>query len=188
MTNMQDTEDAELAVLKRRSQISELSDDTTLQPHQAAIYLGISAKKLEAMRSSVQPSGPPFIKLVDKTSKARNQSVFYKLGDLRRYQDEFRVKSSHEAALKTDIYKFTRVAHSFYAKQETGALLREVVDFHNLAEREQFFLKYLQGTVRVRRLTLCDAVHAEWSDARFHSKLRDGWARIIDRELKTIRG
>jgi hypothetical protein len=188
MTNTKDTEDAEMAILRRRSEIAELSDDTTLQPHQAATYLGISAKKLEAMRSSVQPSGPPFIKLVDKTSKARNQSVFYKLGDLRRYQDEFRVKSSHEAALKTDIYKFTRLAHTFYAEKGTGALLREIVDFHDLAEREEIFLRYLQGSLRVRRLTLCDAVHAEWSDARRHSKLRDEWARIIDRELKTIRG
>lgn len=188
MTNTKDTEDAEMAILRRRSEIAELSDDTTLLPHQAATYLGISAKKLEAMRSSVQPSGPPFIKLVDKTSKARNQSVFYKLGDLRRYQDEFRVKSSHEAALKTDIYKFTRLAHTFYAKKGTGALLREVADFHDLAEREAFFLKYMQGEIRVRKLTLCDAVHAEWGDPSRHSKHRDEWARVIDRELKTIRG
>ena len=187
MTNTKDTEDAEMAILRRRSEIAELSDDTTLQPHQAATYLGISAKKLEAMRSSVQPSGPPFIKLVDKTSKARNQSVFYKLGDLRRYQDEFRVKSSHEAALKTDIYKFTRLAHTFYAEKGTGALLREVADFQHLVEREEVFLKYLQGKVRIRRLTLCDAVHAEWSDSMRHAKLRDEWAYIIDRELKTIR-
>ncbi len=188
MTNTKDTEDAELAVLKRRSQIAELSDDTTLEPHNAAVYLGISAKKLEAMRSAAHPSGPPFIKMVDKTSKARNQSVFYKLGDLRRYQDEFRVNSSHEAALKTSIYKFTRVAHSFYAAQETGALVREIVDFQDLAEREAFFLKYMQSEIRVRRLTLFDAVHAEWSDSKLHRKLRDEWAYVIDRELKKIRG
>lgn len=185
---MKDTEDAEIAVLRRRSQIAELADDTTLEPHNAAVYLCISTKKLEAMRSSVQPSGPPFIKIVDKTSKARNQSVFYKLGDLRRYQEEFRVNSSHEAALKTSIYKFTRVAHSFYAAQETGAILREIVDFHDRAEREAFFLKYMQREIRVKRLTLFDAVHSEWSDSKLHSKLRDEWAYIIDRELKKVRG
>lgn len=52
MTNMKDTEDAEMAILRRRSEIAELADDTTLEPHYAAVYLGISAKKLEAMRSS----------------------------------------------------------------------------------------------------------------------------------------
>lgn len=187
MKRTQESRVEELAVLKMRSEISELSNDTTLEPHNAAVYLGISTKKLEAMRSAVQPSGPPFIKMVDKTSKARNQSVFYKLGDLRKYQDEFRVHSSHEASLKTSIYQFTRVAHTFYAEKRTGTLLCGVDGLTTSAERDEYFLKFLQQKISVRRLTLLDAVHSEWRDSKRHSKIRRVWKSILEQELRSIR-
>ena len=92
-----------IATAQARSVISDLSDDTTLEPKLAALFLGISTKKLEAMRSAAADAGLPFVKMMNPSSKGRNQSIFYKLGDLRDFQKSLKVQSTFDACIKAGL-------------------------------------------------------------------------------------
>ncbi len=183
MTDLDDL----IADAQARSAISELSDDTTLEPRLAAFYLGISTKKLEAMRSPTADAGLPFVKMMHPSSKGRNQLVFYKLGDLRDYQKSLKVQSSFHACINSGMADWTKSTRAFYAVRGSGHLLREVGDFDEQAEREFFFAQLFFKNLKIRRLTLYDALHAQWDDAQAQSNLRFAWINLLNTELNAVK-
>ena len=175
-----------IATAQARSVMSDLSDDTTLEPKLAALFLGISTKKLEAMRSAAAEAGLPFVKMMNPSSKGRNQSIFYKLGDLRDFQKSLKVQSTFDACIKAGMADWTNHARSFYAVRSTGHLLREITDFRDQSEHELFFSLLLSKQLKIKQHTLFDAVHASWEDAEAHSNLRGAWLHVLKKELQTI--
>lgn len=175
-----------IATAQARSVISDLSDDTTLEPKLAALFLGISTKKLEAMRSAAADAGLPFLKMMNPSSKGRNQSIFYKLGDLRDFQKSLKVQSTFDACLKAGMADWTKHARSFYAVRSTGHLLREITDFRDHSEHELFFSLLLAKKLQIKHYTLFDAVHVTWGDAEAHSNLKGALVHLLKKELQAI--
>lgn len=181
-----------LEAARQRSELSELHDDTTLEPALAAIYLGISTKKLEEMRlassrSDRDPVGPPFIKLVDRRSTGRNQSVFYKLGDLRAYQQSLKVSSSFEACLKSGLGEWVKEQHMFYV-QANGAggsiIVAATNDFDSIEERDLHFSKLWSGEFGADGFSLFNAQAKDWRDPVKREQVRAAWRELLNRELQ----
>ena len=78
--------------------LSNLPDNMMVDNEHAAIYLGISIKSLARYR--MNGSGPSYHQYPLEGSKARNQKVYYKMGDLRDWRESHKVKSTIEAATK----------------------------------------------------------------------------------------
>lgn len=114
----------ELAI--QRSRIATLDDDTTLDSELAALYLGISEKKLEELRWPPKDSdiftAPrlTFLKIYDHGATGRNQAVMYKLGDLRDYQRRLRATDTFESATNVGIAGWMTARQPFYTKTIQG--------------------------------------------------------------------
>jgi len=95
---------------RARAEISTWCDDTTLDTELAALYLCMSVKKLEELRSQSRRAGfegsgsPSMIKIIDAKARGQNQPVQYKLGELRRYQAANTSASTFEAAVAAGLY------------------------------------------------------------------------------------
>lgn len=96
---------------RARSEIAGWHDDTTLDTELAALYLCMSVKKLEELRTqSVRASragsgSPAMIKIFDAGAVGQNQPVLYKLGELRRFQQANTSNSSFDAAVAAGLYR-----------------------------------------------------------------------------------
>ncbi len=80
--------------IQLKNAISGLLDDATIGTDYAAFYLEMSEKTLANHRQ--KGAGPAYIQA--NTSEARNQSVSYKMGDLRTWQQKNRFKNPVAAA------------------------------------------------------------------------------------------
>lgn len=78
--------------------LSNLPDTMMVDNEHAAIYLGISIKSLARYR--MNGSGPSYHQYPLEGSRARNQKVYYKMGDLRDWRESHKVRSTVEAATK----------------------------------------------------------------------------------------
>lgn len=78
--------------------LSNLPDNMMVDNEHAAIYLGISIKSLARYR--MNGSGPSYHQYPLEGSKARNQKVYYKMGDLRDWRNSHKVNSTIDAATK----------------------------------------------------------------------------------------
>jgi hypothetical protein len=172
----------ELAI--QRSKIAELHDDTTLEPALAALYLGISEKKLEELRRPPKGSDEsftprlPFLKIFDQGATGRNQPVLHKLGDLRAYQRMWRATDSFEAAANAGLAGWLVKKHPFYVAVIKGAgdvVLADGWDPY-LPEPDELFLALLRRTVTVRWMSLANAVLENWRDQEAQRILAQiGW-------------
>ncbi|WP_374354354.1 hypothetical protein [Limnohabitans sp.] len=184
-----------IAVARLRNEIASWHDDVTLEPTIAAVYLGISAKKLEELRG-VEPDkdgnggGPPFIKMTNRKSKGLNQSVLYKLGDLRRYQREHTVGSVFEGCQRAGMFAMITVEEPFFTRKQPDGTLqieRHISDFYDLDARDQLFFQFLKSEVDVRFIPWSVAAHARWSDEGLRNEVRSHWEDLLSQELEALR-
>lgn len=77
--------------------ISAMPEDASIGAGLAAVFLGVNEKKLEKIRADTG-SGLPYIQYPNSATKARNQDVYYVLGDLRQWRERKKVDSTLEAA------------------------------------------------------------------------------------------
>lgn len=179
--------------LRLRHQVSGMHDDSTLEPYLAALFLGISLKKLEQMRLNAEKAGdsaavsPPFIKMVEPGAAARNQAIRYKLGDLKAFQDRFKVNSSFEASLKAGVADWTKNVHQFYVTttDTEPAIVAAVNDFAD-PERVQYFYKFIAGDLDVIGKTLRGVAKSRWVDGEKARQVKDAWRNILQSELDSL--
>ena len=182
-----------LEELRLRHQISVMDDDSTLEPDLAAIYLGLSLKKLEQMRLRAEKAGgstdvsPPFIKIVEHGTSGRNQAIRYKLGDLRDFQRRFKVKSSFEASLNAGLTDWTRSVHQFYVRtaDDQPTIVAAVDDIHD-PERGSYFMQFMRGELDIREQTLRRAAKLRWLSADKERLVKDALRRLLHAELESL--
>ncbi len=78
--------------------ISAMPEDASIDAGLAAVFLGVSDKKLGRIRAD-KKSGLPYYQYQDEDSTARNQKVYYVKSELRQWREEHKVHSTHEAAV-----------------------------------------------------------------------------------------
>jgi|APMI01.1.fsa_nt_gi hypothetical protein len=95
MTSL-DWEDLEAA-----DRIAKLSDEVMLTTKEAALFLRVSVRSMERMRSATYAgTGPDYHQAAMPGMRGLNQSVRYRLGDLRAWLAENRLGSTLEAAIR----------------------------------------------------------------------------------------
>lgn len=184
-----------IANARHRNEIASWNDDLTLEPVLAAIYLGVSVKKLEELRG-IEPDenghggGPPFIKMTNKKSKGLNQSVLYKLGDLRKYQREHTVGSVFEGMQSAGMFAMmTAEAPFFTCKEQEGEerIVASVLDFRNSDERDIRFHQFMKSELDIRYIPWFVAAKLKWTDVKRRDEIRDHWASILQQELDELK-
>ena len=171
----------------QRSRISELNDDVTLESPLAALYLGISLKKLEELRRPIKKSDVgviprlPFLKIFDAGAIGQNQPTLYKLGDLRFYQQSIKVTDSHQAAVGAGLASWLNTKHPFFVKKSNSDelfILGNAWDM-SLLERDMLFLDLFTGRISIKYLKLTVAALCEWQNyecqKRFIVDCEDLW-------------
>ena len=170
-----------------RSRISVLNDDVTLESPLAALYLGISAKKLEELRRPIKTSELsvtprlPFLKIFDAGAIGQNQPILYKLGDLRTFQQSIRVTDSHQAAVGAGLASWLNTKHPFFVKKSNAGelfILGDAWDMY-LPDREVLFLELVTGRILIKSMKLTVAAIGAWQSSidqgSFIVKCEDLW-------------
>ena len=160
-----------------RSQISLWCDDTTVDEELAALYLGISVKKLQELRAPPKEAkdkqrvaGPPFIKIFDPGATGQNQPVQYKLGDLREYQKHIKATDTFDAAVKAGLAGWMTIRQPFFAPPEDLKGITIVADAWDMNDplREDRFADLVSGNVQVIWLTPAEASTIRWTNVEKH--------------------
>ena len=87
--------------LEAADRIANLSDEVMLTTKEAALFLRVSVRSMERMRSATDSGkGPDYHQAAIPGMKGFNQSVRYRLGDLRAWLAENRQGSTLEAAIR----------------------------------------------------------------------------------------
>jgi len=170
------TLEQKLELAAQRSKIAAFHDDTTLEPELAALYLGISEKKLEELRRASKNSRDhifgriPFYKIFDHDALGQNQPIQYKLGDLRYFHREIRVTNSHEAAVNAGLASWVFVKRPYFIRIETDGSRSIIDDAWNISsrldsEREQNLLDYIAGKIEIKFYTPAQAGLQLWNSS-----------------------
>ena len=185
-----------LAEGSARSVIAGWNDDTTVDSEIAALYLGISEKKLAELRGSTkqasvdgEAAGPPLIKYFDKGASGQNQPVLYKLRDLRDYQKKNKASDSFNAALNAGLAGWTTMRQPFFAELEKRRqpLVLEASAWDMRApNREGRFASLIEGRTRVVWLTASEAARSRWSSLQAHSEFAAAGLLALSQEREAI--
>lgn len=141
------TLEKKLELAAQRSKIASFHDDTTLEPELAALYLGISEKKLEELRRATTNARQhtshriPFYKIFDHDALGQNQPILYKLGDLRYFRSLIKVTDSHEAAVNAGLASWVFVNRQINSKNKIDGdyiIQRLLTSF---SKKQPYFLK-----------------------------------------------
>jgi hypothetical protein len=184
-----------IAHARLRNEIASWHDDVTMEPVLAAFFLGISVKKLEELRR-VEPDengnggGPRFIKMTNRKSKGLNQAVLYKLGDLRRYQDDHKVASVFEGGNRASMFEMLSVEEPFFtSKQPDGSIQieRSALDFDDPKAREQLFFQFMKSELDVHFMPWSVAARLRWSNNDKRNEVRRYLTELLNQELDELR-
>lgn len=165
-----------IELARQRSQIAELNDETTLDSQLAALFLGISEKKLEELRKPPRFADKnkfprlAFLKIFDDDARGRNQPNQYKLGALKEYQREISVTDTFQASVRAGLASWVSVIHPFFVqKSEAGytVVLADAWDMH-APNRDVFFESFLRGEVDIEWMSSANAALAIWKDPTEH--------------------
>ena len=190
------TIDQQIILAAHRSKISELNDDVTLESPLAALFLGISVKKLEELRRPIKTSEfgaiprLPFLKIFAAGAIGQNQPILYKLGDLRTFQNSIRVTDSHQAAVGAGLALWLNTKHPFFVKKSNAGelfILGNAWDMH-VPDREKLFLELVTGRISIKSMKLTVAAIGPWQSytdqSNFIVKCEDLWnQKFINQQL-----
>jgi hypothetical protein len=177
------------------SQISGWHDDTTLDEELAAIYMGVSKKKLEELRLAEEAKEDKsarleIIKIISKGAKGQNQPVQYKLGRLREYQKKHTYSSSFEAAIAAGMAAWCSVSQPFFAELEqrrrVATLVAPAWDSKRKG-RETLFERHAKGELRMVWMTAQDASSSRWSKLSAHKSFAKTGKDMLRKELSAIK-
>jgi len=176
--------------------ISAMPEDASLGKGLAAVYLGISEKKLGRIRADKE-SGLPYYQYPDEDSTARNQKVYYVKGELRQWREKHKVYSTLDAAAMRGLTFSTMadlleeqpfVMKTIFSNRKVGMgdpiskshseILGHIFTINN----EDVSLLLHDENMEVVWLSLPDALNENWSNGEarnpFHSaytELLQGW-------------
>ncbi len=177
------------------SQISGWHDDTTLDEELAAIYMGVSKKKLEELRLAEEAkedksSRLEIIKIISKGAKGQNQPVQYKLGRLREYQKKHTYSSSFEAAIAAGMAGWCSVLQPFFAELEqrrrAATLIAPAWDGKRKG-RDALFERHAKGELRLVWMTAQEASTSRWSKLSAHKSFAKTGKDMLRKELSAIK-
>lgn len=179
----------ELEAAVARSTIAALHDETMLPENLAALYLNMSTAALAEMRSSKKAGdtsrgveGPPMVKIIPKGSIGQNQSVSYRLGDLREYIKKNTSTSSWGAASQAGLLGWCTVQVPFFTamKGRTQILLGSIWDLANPL-RDELFAALSRGEIDFDWMTSQEACTRRWrSSAQHEAFARKGLELLIN--------
>lgn len=200
---------------ERRNRLAKLDDDTTVEAELAAFYLIISPSQLRELRKTELPSEedkkaakaakasgskeePPkrkglrMIKLVDKEAVGLNQKVTYKMGDLRRFQDDHSGYDTFETTLAAGILGWVSDQRPFFCKPAPsrrgtprvvakGWGLRSDLD-----AREKLVKQVFDGELELHWVTAAEAARWTWDDPAEHKKLAKAFTASLKFEAMSV--
>jgi hypothetical protein len=190
------------------NEIAGFNDDTNVPEELAAIYLCIplsdivklrKTKKLKPVESSkTGAAGKPkgqrlgMLKVIPEGAVGQNQTISYKMGELRRFRDENTVESSFEAAVLGGLYGFMTHQVPFFAKPEVRADRGRVTLVANawdpkVPSRDELIKAVLEGKLRTVWLTPAQAATSRWTKLVNHKKFSKPWLSTLKGEINEVR-
>lgn len=179
-----------IADAQARDLIARLDDDCTVDTDLAALYLCISPRQLEDLRSGSE--GPDMMKAIQKGAQGSNQPVHYKMGSLREWQRGLQASGSFDAAVKGGLAGWVSERRPFFAELDEAfnarrrdILVGDAWDARD-QEREDRFARLVGGSLRVVWMTALEAASALWDDAAAHRVYAERALALLRQEAGAI--
>lgn len=166
---------SKIEILDIMDRISRLPDDATVSNDMASTYLGISNSSLSIMRQ--RGEGPSYIQYPSSGSKARNQKVLYKMGDVREWMNSKKVSSTMEAAeIRGMAFSSIQNMHN----PEPFFILDGLILNHATDLSQQEFIEHLSDGADIRTMPIHDALQYKWKNPELLSKHIEHVKKVFD--------
>lgn len=179
--------------------LSDLKDEAIVPAWKAAIFLGISEKKLSRLRHSQR--GPDYIQVIAKDgTKARNQDPEYVMGELRRYRASLIVSSTSDAKKMREItfatiqslleeqpYWIQTIHSTARGGMGRGTVSKSsnVIIGHTQTVSDKKFKKLLTNKdARVRWISLDEAMSLPWADEEARQPFHYAYVAVLKQSIK----
>jgi hypothetical protein len=173
-----------LADLQVLEILMRLPDDTALLVEEAACVLRLSVRQLERMRAPGSVvKGPKYQQAVSTGAKGRNQKITYIIRDLKEWQREQTIGSSHEAALKIGKYFVTLTdiaAEKAFWRNPEGRITG-LVDETSI----ELFIARI-GKWSIEWMPATDAVGESWESLLSQKALASEIKSILSHEMSRV--
>lgn len=169
----------ELEIMEIMDRVARLSDDATISNDMTAIYLGVSPSSLSVMRQ--RGEGPAYMQYPSSGTKARNQKVVYKMGDVRSWRDSKKVSSTMEAAVVRGM-AFGSILD--LANPEPFWMSGNKVVSHGLDIGSQTFTEHLENDLEIVWMPISEAIKRIWTDRELFIKYNLKAVEVINNELE----
>ncbi len=175
-----------------------LPGEASIPPELAAVFLGVSERKLARMRASGE--GPPYLQYPEGDSVKRNQRVNYVLSDLRVWREGSKIKNTMDAAVRRGITFATLPdlmdEQPFWQRRVLGGEMphgagqgaRALILGHALLTADNAFREWLDAslgdnaTVELVFLPLAEALRVPWVDPLARAPLHKAYAAVLREE------
>ena len=164
--------------------IAQLNDEVVIDVELAALYFGISDKTLAKYRQD--GSGPPYYQYPLVNSKARNQKVYYKMGDLKVWREQNKISSTMDAA--------TRRGMAFCTLSDVTIALpfwisNDIILDHALDSSAETFTQRLKNSENsIIWLNWQNALENTWQSAEIKNKFLSPYAALLTKLLGKVNG
>lgn len=154
----------------------------------AAKAAGRPRKKVDELEDQ-KPRGLRMIKIAEKGAIGSNQRVTYKMGDLRKFQNQNSGYGTFEVRLASaGLLGFVSEALPFFAEAKPDRKGRSVLRCKgwglDLGERERLVASALSNELRCVWLTPAEALNAIWANEKDHKKFAKPWVALLREEIE----
>jgi hypothetical protein len=156
---------SQIEILDVMDRLARLPDDATISNDMGALYLGISSSSLSVMRQKGE--GPDYIQYPTAGSKARNQKVIYRMGDVRSWRNSKKVSSTMEAAEIRGM-AFSTIGHM--SIHEPFFVLDSIIQNHATDLTQQEFIDAINSGADVQNITINDVLQYKWDNTELQEK------------------
>lgn len=164
---------------KKAARLEKLADA-------AAKAAGRTRKK--PVEEEAPKKGLRMIKLAEKGAIGSNQPVTYKMGDLRKFQDECSGYTTFDTLLASSgIVGFATHSVPFFAAPKPDRKGRPVLQCKgwglDLPKREKLLVRAVSGEIRCVWLTPSEALQSLWTSESEHRKFSKPWVALLKQEI-----
>ncbi|PRZ56497.1 hypothetical protein BX589_101147 [Paraburkholderia fungorum] len=195
---MSETVEALRALDEAWKLFDRLPAEASIPTELAAVFLGVSERKLARMRASGE--GPPYLQYPEGDTVKRNQRVNYVLSDLRVWREGSKIKNTMDAAVRRGITFATLPdlmdEQPFWQRRVLGGDFPQgsasasgaLILGHALLAPDNAFREWLDAslgddaTVELVFLPLAEALRAPWVDPQTRAPLHKAYAAVLREE------
>lgn len=155
---------------------------------EAAAKAAGRTRKKPVDAADAKPKGLRMIKIAEKGAVGSNQSVTYRMGDLKDFQKQHSGYGTFEVRLASaGLLGFMSEAVPFFASPKPDRKGRPILQFKgwgmDQSAREKLVASALAGETRCVWLTPAQALHSLWASEARHKEFAKPWVALLREEI-----